>query len=634
MISPKTIDTIFSVLKIEEVISDFINLKKRGVNLIGLCPFHDEKTPSFTVSPNKEIYKCFGCGKAGNAVTFLMEHEKYTYPQALVYLAKKYHIDIEEDETDDKYKAEQDDIESIYIVLGFAQNFYEEYLHKSEEGNTLGMAYFRERGFETDTIKKFNLGFSPSAYDSFSQAALKNGYKEEYLVESGMCIKTQDGRLIDRFRERVMFPIHSISGRTLGFGARTLKQSPNEAKYINSPETKVYSKGNVLYGFTQARNAVRKADFCFLVEGYTDVISLVQAGVENVVASLGTSMTENHVKIIKRLTNNLTFIFDGDNAGIKASFRGIDIGLKEGLNIKCVPLPEKEDPDSFSRKNSKMEVQDYVKMNSEEFILFKSKLLFKDKNPDPIQKAEGIRNIIHSILQIPNNISRSEYLRQLSKLTKIDEETLNRELNNQLRNKIKSQTEKAVPNTTVESPPAVKQRDVLLDSVSSEQEKKILQLLIEHGDKPFEEHTVAEEILENIREAEWENPAFKKVFDFYCSFHEENNIHPDLKLFLMHSDEEIRSITAELINPSQTLSQNWVNKTRLIIQTEFDFLKEMVYCLKHFELRKYYSLKKQNLIELKNPDLSDDEIERIQKTDKFIGEKINKISKELSVVYY
>lgn len=630
MISQKTIDTIFSVVRIEEVISDFINLKKRGANYIGLCPFHNEKTPSFNVSPSKEIFKCFGCGKAGNAVTFLMEFEKFTYPQALVYLANKYHINIEEIQTDDKYKSEQDEFESIFIVLGFAQKFYEDYLYDSEEGKTLGLAYLKDRGFDPDIIKKYNLGFSPSGLDRFSKEALANGYKEEYLIESGMSIKTHDGKLIDRFRERVMFPIQSISGRTLGFGARTLKHG-DEAKYINSPETKVYSKSNVLYGFTQARQAVRKVDFSYLVEGYTDVISLHQAGVENVVASLGTSLTENHVKIIKRLTNNLTFIFDGDEAGIKASLRGIDIGLKEGLNIRCVPLPEKEDPDSFSRKNSKMEVRDYVKNNSEDFIIFKSKMIFKEKNPDPLQKAEGIRNIIQSIIQIPNTISRSEYLRQLSKLTRVDEGTLNRELNNQIRNKLKSQIEKTVVTKPIEEVTPSAYKNSLLETTAAEQEKKILQLLIEYGAEKFEGHTVADEILNNIRTAEWENQSYKKVFDFYLEFFNEHTKYPDLKHFLLNTDKDIREVTGDLINPSQSLSHNWTIKTRLIVKTEFDYINAMLNCLKYFELRKYYALKKKNLNEFKNPDLNEERIEKIQKLDKFISEKITKISKELNI---
>ena len=579
-------------------------LKKRGVNLIGLCPFHDERTPSFTVSPAKEIFKCFGCGKAGNTVTFLMEHEKYTYPEALTYLANKYNIEIEETAGSEKYKAENNELESIYIVLSFAQEFYENYLFNSNEGKTLGLAYFKERNFHNDTLKKFNLGFSPPSIDVFTNEALKNGFKEEYLIDAGLTIKTQEGRLIDRFRERVMFPIHSMSGRVLGFGARTLKHGSSEAKYINSPETKVYSKSKVLYGLFQARQAVKKADFCYLVEGYTDLISLYQAGVDNVVASLGTSLTVNHVKIIKRLTNNLTFIFDGDEAGIIASLSKIDIVLEEEVNIRAILLPKNEDPDSFIRNNSKTDAHNYLKNNAKDFILFKTNLFFSDKNLGPIEKSEAIKHLIGNITQIRNNINRNEYIRQLSELTKVDEKSLNRELNNQLRNRVNKLTSSPnVISIKEAGTPHPRQKDILLEVISGEQEKKLLQLLLEYGNKKYKKTYVAEEIIRHLYESEWENPLFKEMFDFFKDYYLENKISPDLNVFLLHPNKYFSEVAAEFINPMQNLSQNWIKRTNINVQMEFDYLREIEYCLKHFDLRKYYSLKKQNLNELKKPDL-------------------------------
>ena len=374
MIPKNTIDEIFETVKIEEVISDFITLKKRGVNLLGLCPFHNEKTPSFTVSPAKGIYKCFGCGEGGNSVSFLMDKEHYTYPEALKYLAKKYNIEIVEEEMTVEQAKAANEKDSLYILSSFANDFFIEKLWKTNEGKTIGLNYFKERGYNNEIIKKFELGYSPKQKDSFTNTALNKLYSEDYILKSGLGFKIENTGVVDRFRERVMFPIHSFSGRILGFGGRAL--NPNaKAKYQNSPESPIYNKSKVLYGIFFAKNSISKKNNCFLVEGYTDVISLHQKGVENVVSASGTSLTIEQIKLINRFTKNITILFDGDSAGIKASFRGVDMILKEGMNVKVVPFPENEDPDSFAQKSSEEELSNFLDEKAIDFITYKTNVL-------------------------------------------------------------------------------------------------------------------------------------------------------------------------------------------------------------------------------------------------------------------
>ena len=425
MIDQITIDKIMDAADIVEVVSDFVSLRKRGVNYTGLCPFHDEKTPSFSVSPSKGICKCFSCGKGGNAAHFIMEHEQMSYYEALKYLAKKYHIEIAERELTQKEKEAKTARESMLIVNEFAKEFFCKNLTETEEGRAVGLAYFKERGFREDIIAKFGLGYSPEKRDALAVAAEKGRYKKEYLLKTGLCIESQDGKyLADRFRGRVIFPVYSLAGKVIAFGGRILKTSEKLAKYQNSPESEVYHKSNVLYGIYHAKGAMVKQNNCFLVEGYTDVLSMHQAGIENVVASSGTSLTNGQIRQIHRFTENITVLYDGDAAGIKASLRGIDMLLEEGMKVKVVLLPDGDDPDSFAKKHSASEFAEYIKTNEKDFITFKTNLLIKDTGDDPQKRANLISDIVQSISVIPDEITRSVYIKECSRIMEVREDVL------------------------------------------------------------------------------------------------------------------------------------------------------------------------------------------------------------------
>ena len=432
MIRRDTIQTIIETARIEEVIGDFVSLKKRGSNYVGLCPFHNEKTPSFSVSPSKGIYKCFGCGKAGNVVNFVMEHEHYNYPEALKYLAKRYGIEVEEEEMTPEMKQELDERESMFAVNDFVTRHLHQNLMETDEGKSIGLSYLKERDFLEATIEKFQLGYALDKRDDYSKHAIKHGYKKEVLVKTGLTIDKND-LLIDRFRGRVIFPIHNLTGKVIGFGGRILSSEKSTAKYINSPDSDIYNKSKVLYGIYFARNAIVKQDNCYLVEGYTDVISLHQAGIENVVASSGTSLTVDQIKLIKRYTPNITILYDGDPAGIKASFRGIDLILEQGMNVKIVLFPEGEDPDSYARSHRTSEVQEFIKKQATDFIKFKTNLMMGETTGDPTGRASLIKEIVNTIAQIPDGINRAVYIKECSTELDIPEQTLMNELNKTLR---------------------------------------------------------------------------------------------------------------------------------------------------------------------------------------------------------
>lgn len=423
MISKSTIDQVFETARVEEVIGDFVQLKKAGSNYKGLSPFSDERSPSFMVSPVKQIWKDFSSGKGGNVVSFLMEHEHFTYPEAVKYLAKKYNIDIEETEQTSEQKEEANERESLYLVNEFANNYFHNTLLKTDQGKAIGLSYFKERGFKDDTIKTFSLGYSPDDWQAFTDEALGKGYNIEYLEKTGLTIVKDDKR-IDRFRGRVMFPIHSMSGRILGFGGRILGADKKAAKYLNSPESDVYHKSKILYGLFHAKQSIAKEDNCYLVEGYTDVIQFHQTGIKNVVASSGTALTPEQIRLINRLTKNITVLFDGDAAGIRASIRGIDLILEQGMNVKVCSFPNGEDPDSFARQNTLEELTQYLETNAKDFIQFKASLLVEEANNDPIKKAETIRDIVNSISKIPDPIKREIYLRECSRIMDISEDVL------------------------------------------------------------------------------------------------------------------------------------------------------------------------------------------------------------------
>ena len=483
LISRDTIQTILETAQIDEVVGDFVSLKKRGVNYLGLCPFHNEKTPSFTVSPAKGIFKCFGCGKAGNSVNFIMEHEHFSYPEALKYLAKKYQIEIEEKEQTPEEIKLLNERETLLHITEFAQKHFTENLFESEEGKAIGLTYFKERGFFIETIRKFQLGYSPEKWDNFTETALKSGYKEENLIKTGLSIKKEDGSLYDRFRGRVIFPIHGLSGKVIGFTSRILSADTNKPKYVNSPESEIYNKSKTLYGIFFAKNAIVANDNCFLVEGNTDVISLFQGGIENVVASSGTSLTAEQIKLIKRYTYNITILYDGDKAGIKASIRGVDMILEEGMNVKVVIFPDGEDPDSYARNNSPSALKKYISESATDFIHFKVKLLADEAANDPIKKANLIKEIVSSISLIPDNITRSVYVKECHHLLDVSEQILINEVNKILKKKFKKETdtkEELLP----EPDEFIQEKQVETDDLNSEsQEYHIIELLFSYGNK-------------------------------------------------------------------------------------------------------------------------------------------------------
>lgn len=483
MIDRATIDRINSAADIVDVIGDFVSLRKKGVNYQACCPFHDEKTPSFVVSPSKGYFKCFGCGKGGNVITFLMEHEGITYPDALRYLAKKYGIEVTEEKLTEEQIEANNDRESMMVVTSFARDYFMDKLMNSNEGRNIGLSYFHERGFTNDIIEKFQLGYCPAKGDLFSNKAIESGYKEEFLIKTGLTIKHDTRGYYDRFAGRVIFPIHSLSGRVIGFGGRILGNDKNKAKYLNSPESEIYHKSYTLYGIHYARKEMVKQDRCILVEGYTDVISMHQSGIENVVASSGTSLTTDQIKLIKRFTNNITVIYDSDYAGIKASLRGIDMILKEGMNVRVVLMPDGEDPDSFARMHSASETNQYIIEHEEDFLTFKTKLLIKETKDDPIGRATVITEIINSIAEIPDLIVRSQYIKECGRILDVDETIINQEVTKkQISATHGSEALKYYQNTVKRETPAVRPVIRLSEEDSiKELEKELTVYLIKYG---------------------------------------------------------------------------------------------------------------------------------------------------------
>src|ERR1700761_4760912 len=520
MITKPTIDRIFEATDIVEVIGEFVQLKKRGANYVGLSPFANERTPSFTVSPAKGIFKDFSSGKGGSAVTFLMEHEKFTYPEALKWLAKKYGIEVEETVESFENKEEENHRESLMIVSAYAAKFFHESLLETDEGKSIGLSYFKERGFTNETIKKFELGYSPDQWEAFTIKALKEGYQQQFLEETGLSVKRDNGTLYDRYRGRVMFPIHSFTGRVIAFGGRTLKSDKNVPKYVNSPESEIYHKSNVLYGLYFAKKSIREEDNCYLVEGYADVISVHQAGIENTVASSGTSLTVETIRLIGRLTKNITILYDGDAAGIKASLRGLDMILEEGLNVKVVLFPDGHDPDSYVRSLGTNGFKKYIEDNKKDFILYKTDILLKEVGNDPIKKADVIREIVESIAKIPDSIKASVFIKECSYQLQIDERALLSELNKMRAAKAKkdSQQQFSRPAPADEVMPEVP--ELTTEKDESSQEKEIIRLLLLYGNKMITWDGIADTyigpfMIAELSDVEFENPAAKKFTEIY-----------------------------------------------------------------------------------------------------------------------
>ncbi|MFC2137213.1 DNA primase [Bacteroidota bacterium] len=579
MIDPGTIERILDAAEIVEVVNEYVNLKKRGVNYLGLCPFHNEKTPSFSVSPTKGIYKCFGCGKGGNSINFIMEHENLTYPEALKYLAKKYNIEIVEKELTEKEVEQQNERESLLVVTDYAKKFFVEYLHNTNEGKAIGLSYFIERGFRDDIIKKFELGYSPEQRDAFSKKAMAEGYKKEFLIKTGLTIEKED-YIFDRFSGRVIFPIHSLSGGVIAFGGRTLQSETKMAKYLNSPESEIYYKSKILYGLFQAKKSIVQNDKCFLVEGYTDVISLHQSGIENVVASSGTALTVEQIRLIKRFTPNVTIIYDGDEAGIKASLRGIDLVLEEGLNVKVILLPEGEDPDSFSKNHNTTELLEYITANEKDFINFKTNLLYNDAKNDPVKRAGLIADIVKSIAVIPNTILRAEYIKECSSILNVHERILYSESNKIRRKKAEqlykreSYTEQRIEKSTSGNQP------LQVNTEGELYEREIIRLLLTYGNKVItideEEILTALYIINEIigDDLEIKHPLYSQIFE-EIQYQIENTNEINSKYFLSHQDNSICQFTVDVMSPKYKESKLWKRKGTYV-ETEEDKFSEVV----------------------------------------------------------
>lgn len=637
MITRETIEEIKNRVDIIDVVSDFVTLKRSGQNYKALSPFTNEKTASFYVVPSKGIFKDFSSGKGGDAITFIMEHEGMAYPEALRYLAKKYGIELKDEATTTREDIDQQsERDGLYIVMNFAKTVYRTLLLENEEGKAIGLSYFRERGFNDRTIEKFELGYSLNQWDYLIKEAMSKGYSENMLEKSGLMVKKDENKKYDRFRGRVIFPVHNLSGKVIAFGARILTKEKDQPKYINSPETDIYHKSNVLYGMYQARNAIRKEDFCYLVEGYTDVISLHQADIENVVASSGTSLTEDQIKLMRRFTENVTVLYDGDAAGIKAALRGIDLVLKGGLNVRIVLLPDGEDPDSFSKKMGSTELRAYLKQHTEDFISFKIGLYSREAANDPIKKAEAIREIVTSISLIPDPIKRSVYLQETSNLLKIQESVLFTELNKiilqdrQKRDEEHRREEAKQPAPDIE--PVVKAEAVNPEEL---QEREMVRLLLNYADSELEEDVdLLTYFISEFEDIEFLNDSYASIYNTFLQSKNEGKL-IDSQHFLAHGPETLKPIVAELTLRKYYASPHWSEKYHIHFSDE----KEIIQAHAHQNvLRKKYRylqrLIEENKEKLKDAErrISEEEINDLLDTQMKLKHADVEIARELGIV--
>ncbi|HEY4207553.1 MAG TPA: DNA primase [Puia sp.] len=626
MISQQTIQQILSRIDIIEIVGGFVRLKKRGTNYLGLCPFHNEKTPSFTVSPVKEIYKCFGCGRSGNTISFLMEHEKYSYAEALRWLAAKYNVEIEEKEQSPELRQQQQAADSLYILNGFAQKWFHETLLNSEEGQDIGLSYLRQRGFNDDIIRKFQLGYSPEQRDAFARAALAAQYNLEYLQKSGLVVVRED-RPVDNYRGRIIFPIHNQTGKTIGFGARIIKSNDRAPKYINTPENDIYVKSKILYGSWLARQAIDRQDECLLVEGYTDVISLHQAGVENVVASGGTSLTVDQLRLIKKYTNHLTIIYDGDSAGIKAALRGLDMALEESLDVKLVLIPDKEDPDSYVRKVGAAAFREFVASGKKDFILFQLEVALKDAGADTSKKAEVVNQVAETIARInkaEDFTKRQDYIRQCAEMLRIEETGLQALVNKFIRDRIAKLESKAAaaaredsfPPQGIEGMPLPGDDDSLNLLFKHEQnERGMVRSLLDFGLRSWDENkSVADYIF--AESAEFydliDNQRLVKILDIYKNWYKDG-LEPTIKNFLYHEDQELSTLAVSIMDFHHELSLNWKEHFEGKIATRDDLYKEEVLStMGYLKLRKIKRLMEENQQDLSKPHTDEEQMVLLQ----------------------
>lgn len=630
LIPNNTIQLIFEAARVEEVVGDFVALKRRGTNLTGLCPFHNERTPSFYVSPTKGIYKCFGCGKAGNSVNFVMEHEKYTYPEALRYLAKKYNIEIQEQEETAEEVAQKTAREGLLAISDFAAKFFADQLFNTDEGLSVGLSYFHGRSFSDDTVKEFQLGYSPDAWDALSKHALNSGYSAEMLEKSGLSIN-KDGKLYDRFRGRVIFPIHSQAGKVIGFGGRIMTSDKTKPKYVNSPESEIYNKSKVLYGIFYAKHAIAANDMCYLVEGYTDVISMYRAGVQNVVSSSGTSLTVDQIRLIKRYTPNITILYDGDSAGIKASFRGIDMILEQGMNVKVVLFPNGEDPDSFARTRRGAEVQEFIQQNAKDFIHFKIDLLLSETGRDPLKRVAVLKDFIESISLMPDRLTRLAYVKESADRMQMDENAILSELNKLLRKKYAQKAgadeqETEMLESLENEPSAEPQQN--FDTLSTEDiEKEIIRQLLLYGDEDIKTTAVDPQSGEPLEtfvkaaifivhdidsdELNFSNEAYQKIFNV-CAKSVKDSETLDYHKLTNHPDLSISGPIIDLIATKYTFSPNWEKKKIRLLQ-EFEVLDFLIpNSILSFKSKRVRQVMKELMEQLKVAQ-TDEEIELLQK---------------------
>ncbi len=628
---------------IEDVVGEFVQLKRSGSAFKGRSPFSNEKTPSFFVVPAKNIYKDFSSGKGGNVVDFLMQHEKLSYPEALRWLAAKYSIEIEEEKQTEEQQQEKSEREHLSVVSEFAAKYFQEQMHETEEGKAIALSYFEERGFREDIIKKFQLGYCPDKWDAMTKAALEKSYSLEYLIKAGLT-RERDGVPYDFFRGRVMFPIHNISGKVIAFGGRTLKVEKEIAKYFNSPESELYYKSKVLYGLHLAKNAIVKEDVCYLCEGYTDVVSMHQAGVENVVASSGTSLTEDQIRLIRRYTPNITILYDGDSAGIKASFRGIDMILKEGMNVRVILFPDGDDPDSFAKKHSSTEIQEFITKNAKDFITFKTSLLIEEAGGDPVKRSALIRGIVDSIALIPDAITRSVFVQECSRLLNIQEQVLLVELN-----KVIVANFKKTNKETTEELPLLDETPA--DGIPTEsipqfslyyQEKDLIRLLLSYGEQAIEiavvnedghdevhNVSVAEYLITNIEqdEIQLETPVYNTIFKEYIEFIGREEI-PTAQSFTQHSDSNISTESTNVLISQYAISENWTVRHNVYPETEEMLLRKATKdCVFRLKLRKVQHISKQLMHDIEEAGNDEEKLESLLREKIYLDRTKSEIAK-------
>jgi DNA primase len=653
LISKNTIDLVYETARVEEVIGDFVQLKRAGSNFKGLSPFSDERSPSFMVSPVKQIWKDFSSGKGGNAIAFVMEHEHFSYPEAIRYLARKYNIEIEETEQSSEEKEQAGEKESMYLISEFAMKYFQDNMLNTDEGKSVGFSYFKTRGFTTETIKKFSLGYSPSEWDSFTNHALEKGYKLDYLEKVGLTIKREDGKNFDRFKSRVMFPIQSMSGRIVGFGGRILTNDKKAAKYLNSPESEIYHKSKVLYGIYHAKQAIAKLDNCYLCEGYTDVIQMHQAGIENVVASSGTALTPDQIRLINRLTKNITVLFDGDAAGLRASIKGIDLILEEGMNVKVCSFPEGEDPDSFAKKTPLEQLIPYLEENSMDFIQFKASLLIKDAKQDPIKKAELIQEMVKSISKIPDRIKREIYIQECSRIMDISEGVLF----NTLAQFIKKEDNDATKEFKKDQKAfeVYKNENQTIQSgidVLYELERKLIEILLLYGaiEEDFDDYyikatengeltevkinnkyKVFERVYLSLQEDEVElsTPVFQEIYTNLIAYFNQNNDYQIEQYLMQITPELAQEVTTILMDEERVSLHNWEAKQIYVKQknqTISQYVSETILSLRWFLVNKIIEEMKQNISKEDNTET----LSMVMDYSKLISNFSNKLDRVLS----